>query len=173
MVTRTEWIKRQFSFGLPVGMYPNVVERVRGTPARLEDITRALAPEILTQRDGHKWSIQEQAGHLVDCGPLKMSRLDDFEAGRETLVAADMQNRKTHEANHNANTIENILSAFRQERMAFVRRLDAYDEAFVQRTALHPRLNVRIRVIDLASFIAEHDDHHLARISELKRLLAG
>jgi hypothetical protein len=40
----------------------------------------------------------------------------------------------------------------------------------VQRTALHPRLNVRIRVIDLVFFIAEHDDHHLAQISELKRL---
>jgi len=38
MVERTEWIKRQFSFGLPPGMYPNVVERVRGTPARLESI---------------------------------------------------------------------------------------------------------------------------------------
>ena len=53
--------------------------------------------------------------------------------------------------------------------MRFVERLDAYDEAFVQRTALHPRLNVRIRILDLVFFIAEHDDHHLARISELIR----
>jgi hypothetical protein len=33
-----------------------------------------------------------------------------------------------------------------------------------------PRLNQMIRVIDLAFFIAEHDDHHLARINELRRL---
>ena len=52
-------------------------------------------------------------------------------------------------------------------------RLDAYDEAFVQRTALHPRLKEQIRVIDLVFFIAEHDDHHLARISELNRLFAS
>ena len=173
MVTRTEWIKRQFSFGLPVGMYPNVVERVRGTPARIEDLTLALPPEMLTRRDGDKWSIQEQAGHLLDLEALGMSRLDDFESARDPLTAADMENRQTHEANHNANTIENILALFRKERMEFVRRLDAYDEAFVQQTALHPRLNVRIRVIDLAFFIAEHDDHHLARISELKRLFAA
>lgn len=173
MVERTEWIKRQFSFGLPVGMYPNVVERVRGTPARLEDLTRSLSREILTRRDGDKWSIQEQAGHLLDLEPLGMNRLDDFEAGREALVAADMENRKTHDANHNTDTLANILSAFRKERMEFVQRLDSYDEVFVQRTALHPRLNVRIRVIDLAFFIAEHDDHHLARISELIRLFAG
>ena len=173
MVERTEWIKRQFSFGLPLGMYPNVVERVRGTPARLEDLTRGLRPEILIRRDGDGWSIQEQVGHLLDLEPLGMLRLDDYEAERETLVAADMQNRKTHEANHNAHTIENILSAFRKERMEFVRRLDAYDEEFVQRTALHPRLNLKVRVIDLAFFIAEHDDHHLARISELRRSLLG
>ena len=173
MVERTEWIKRQFAFELPLWMYPNVVERVGGTPARLEDLARSLTREILTRRDGDKWSIQEQAGHLLDLEPLGMNRLEDFEAGRETLRAADMENRKTHESNHNANTIENILAAFRQERMEFVRRLDAYDEGFVQRTALHPRLKVRIRVLDLAFFIAEHDDHHLARISELRRLFAG
>lgn len=171
MVDRLEWIKRQFSFELPLGMYGNVVERVRGTPARLEDLMRGLPQEALTRRDGDKWSIQEQAGHLLDLEGLGMNRLDDFEVGRDVLVAADMENRKTHDANHNANTIENILDAFRTERMAFVARLDAYDEAFVQRTALHPRLKTKIRVIDLVFFIAEHDDHHLARISELKRLL--
>jgi uncharacterized damage-inducible protein DinB len=168
-----EWIKRQFSLDLPLGMYPNVVERVRGTPARLEDLTRSLSSDVLTRRDRDKWSIQEQAGHLLDLEELGTRRLDEFEAGVETLSAADMGNRKTHEANHNANSIEKILEAFRRERMEFVRRLDSYDEALVGRTALHPRLNVNMRVIDLAFFIAEHDDHHLARISELIRLFAG
>ncbi len=88
------------------------------------------------------------------------------------MHAADMSNRLTHEANHNANTVEHILAAFRRERMEFVARLDAYDEAFIERRALHPRLMAQIRPIDLAFFIAEHDDHHLARISELKRLFA-
>ena len=69
MVERLEWIKRQFSFELPLGMYPNVVERVRGTPPRLEDLTRSLTAEVLTRRDGDKWSIQEQAGHLLDLEP--------------------------------------------------------------------------------------------------------
>jgi hypothetical protein len=173
MIGRTEWIKRQFSFELPLGMYGNVVERVRGTPARLEDLTRGLSPEVLTRRDGDKWSIQEQAGHLLDLEDLGMNRLDDFEAGREALAAADMTNQQTHDANHNANTIENILSAFRKERMDFVSRLDSFDERFIARTALHPRLNTKIRVIDLVFFIAEHDDHHLARISELKRKFLG
>jgi len=54
--------------------------------------------------------------------------------------------------------------------MAFVARLDSYSEEFVSRTALHPRLKAKIRVIDLVFFIAEHDDHHLARISQILRL---
>jgi hypothetical protein len=171
MVQRAAWIKRKFSFDfLPLWMYPNVVERVRGTPARLEDLTRSLSQEILTRRDDDKWSMQEHAGHLLDLEPLGMSRLDDFEAERETLHAADMENRRTHEANHNEATIESILAAFRAERMEFVNRLDAYDEAFVQRVAIHPRLKQEIRVLDLVYFVAEHDDHHLSRISELVRL---
>lgn len=92
------------------------------------------------------------------------------EASRDQLSPADLTNRKTHEANHNANTIENVLAAFRKQRSEFVRRLDDYDEELVQRKGLHPRLNTRIRVIDHIFFVAEHDDHHLARISELKRL---
>ena len=173
MVERYLWFEREFSFDfLPLWMYPNVVERVRGTPARLEDLVRSAPPETLTRREQDKWSIQEHAGHLLDLEQLGMNRLDDYEAGRETLHAADVENRKTHEANHNAAAIENILASFRAERMEFVRRLDEYDEAFVQRVALHPRLKKKIRVLDLVFFIAEHDDHHLSRISELIRLFA-
>jgi hypothetical protein len=36
--------------------------------------------------------------------------------------------------------------------------------------AHHPRLNVPMRLVDMIFFQAEHDDFHLARISELIRL---
>ena len=171
MVERIAWFTREFSFDLlPLWMYPNIVERLRGTPARLEDLTWGLSLETLTRRDNDKWSIQEHAGHLLDLEPLGTDRLDDYEAGLETLHAADTENRRTYEANHNVNSIENILAAFRAERTEFVRRLDAYDETFIQKTAIHPRLKIQIRVLDLGFFIAEHDDHHLARVSELRRL---
>src|SRR5689334_23837099 len=98
MIDRLEWIKRQFTFELPLGMYANVVERVRGTPARLEDLTRGFSRELLMRRAGDKWSIQEQAGHLLDLEELGMKRLDDFEAGRDVLATADMTNQKTYEA---------------------------------------------------------------------------
>ena len=83
MVNRTEWFKRKLTLDLPIEMYANVVERLRGTPARLEDLIRCAPRQLLTRRDGDKWSIQEQAGHLLDLEELGMKRLDDYEAGRD------------------------------------------------------------------------------------------
>lgn len=167
MIRTIAWFDRKFSFDLPVWMYPNVIERLRGTPARLFDRLNALPAEILTRRDGDHWSIQEHAGHLLDLGPLDIARLDDYAQGRESLRPADRDNRKTHEADHNSHLIAEILRAFQKERAEFVRRLEGFDEEFIQRRALHLRLNTEMRVLDFAWFIAEHDDHHLARITEL------
>jgi uncharacterized damage-inducible protein DinB len=167
MIQGIAWFDRQFSFDLPAWMFPNIVERLRGTPARVEDRVRLLSHEILTRRDDDKWSIQEHVGHLWDLEALWLGRLDDFAAGTKTQRPADLQNRKTHEANHNAKAIDEILTSFRSARSAFVQRLDTADEAFVQRTSLHPRLQTPMRVIDMAFFVAEHDDHHLAHITTL------
>ncbi|HEX8458926.1 MAG TPA: DinB family protein [Pyrinomonadaceae bacterium] len=169
MMPRTVWFERKFTLDLPLSMYPNVLERVRGTPARLEDRLLELPREVLVRRDGDAWSIQEQAGHLLDLGTLDLGRLDDYEAALEHLRPADLGNRKTHEANHNAAAIKHLLAAFRTERAEFLRRLDSYDPDFIARTALHPRLQLPMRVLDFVYFIAEHDDHHLARITNLIR----
>ena len=166
------WFEREFKFDLPVWMYPNIIERLRGTPARLEDRFGPLSAEALTRRDGERWLMQEHAGHLLDLEPLEMQRLEDYLAGRETLQAADLQNRRTSEAQYNSQDITKILRSFRDERLAFVRSLEELDDDFILRTALHPRLKKPMRVLDLAFFKAEHDDHHLARISELIGLFA-
>ena len=172
MISRPIWFERKFTLDLPLSMYPNVVVGVRDTPARLEDRLLKLPRDVLPRRDGNDRSMQEQAVHLLDLGALDVGRLDDYAAGLATLRPADLKNRKTHEANHNANSIENILAAFRRERGEFVRRLDGFDGEFIARTAEHPRLQMPMRVIDLVYFIAEHDDHHLARITDLMRAFA-
>ena len=48
--------------------------------------------------------------------------------------------------------------------------LEGADASALERTARHPRLGTPMRLIDIAFFTAEHDDHHLARITELLRL---
>lgn len=163
------WVDRRFSFETPVALYPSLLERLRGTPARLEERVRGLDPETLQRRSGATWSIQENAGHLVSVEPLWLGRLDDFDAGRETLRAADMENKATRKADYHSRPLHEILDGFRAARAQVMARLEALDEAAAARSALHPRLNQPMRVIDMALFIAEHDDHHLARITELIR----
>lgn len=168
---RIKWTDRRFNFDFPAGIYPEMIERIRGTPARLEELLAGLSPQILTTQADGRWSMQENAGHLLDLESLVSQRIDEYLAGNASLHAADMSNRKTYEATHNNVPVTTILNAFRNARHDIVRRLESFDAGVFGRAALHPRLNVQMRLVDMLFFQAEHDDYHLARISELKRLL--
>jgi len=172
-MARIAWKDRKFEFNFPAELYPELIERLRGTPARVEDRVRDAAPAILTRRDGEKWSIQENIGHLLDLDDLFLGRLDDFDRGVATLRAADMTNQKTHRAEYNSQAIEDVLDRFRRKRMKAIARLEKLSPAQFERVALHPRLNKPMRVTDMLYFQAEHDDYHLARISELIRLFSS
>lgn len=170
MSEKLKWGDRTFQFTFPVEVYPEMIERLRGTPARIEDRVRSIPPQELTRRDGDQWSIQENAGHLLDLELLVSQRLDEYVAGATALHAADMSNRKTYQADHNHVAIENILIEFRRRRGTLVARLDDLPTQTFARVSHHPRLNVQMRLVDMLFFQAEHDDYHLARISELIRM---
>ncbi len=170
MLHPVDWFSRPFDFNLPLWMYPNIVERLRGTPARLETRIAGLPKAILARRLGDRWSIQENAGHLLDLEDLWLGRVDDFEQKLPRLRAADLDNRRTYEAEHNAQNLQTILADFRTRRLQLVQRLENADEDFVKQSALHPRLDASMRVIDHAYFVAEHDDHHLVEITALIKL---
>ena len=167
-----KWVERSFDFTLPVTRFPSLLERLRGTPARLEERTRSLAPEILTGRWDDGWSIQEHAGHLLDLEPLWLGRAEQLLAGEAELSAADMSNRRTWEAGHDDRPLEDLLGEFRAARAGLVATLSRADEDAIGRSALHPRLGTPMRLIDLALFVAEHDDHHLAAITRLSGVAA-
>lgn len=162
-----DWLLKEFEFVLPLGAFLAVLERVRGTPARLEELILAIPEALWTVRSGDQWSIQEQVGHLSDLETLHEGRLDDYRDGKDVLRAADMTNRKTYEAEHNNTPMPELLARFRAVREQFVAQVEVMDAATIARSAMHPRLGKPMRVIDLAQFVAEHDDHHLAAIRVL------
>lgn len=43
-------IERKFAFDMPLSMFPNVLERLRGTPARAEERVVGVAPSRLRER---------------------------------------------------------------------------------------------------------------------------
>jgi uncharacterized damage-inducible protein DinB len=161
------WFERKFEFAFPVELYPNLVVRLRGTPARLEEMLRGRSREALVSKPDGKWSAQEQGGHLADLEPLWLARVEDYVAGSSQLSVADLNNRKTDEANHNARELQEILAEFRNARMKLVDRVGVVDAALFARAIPHPRLKQPMRLVDHLYFVAEHDDHHLAKIWEL------
>jgi uncharacterized damage-inducible protein DinB len=161
------WFERKFDFTFPVEQYPNLCIRLRGTPARLEEMLREVVRERLVKKPDNKWSAQEHAGHLLDLESLWMARVEDYEAGLAELTAADLSNRKTDEADHNARPLAYIVGEFRRARLRLVDRVEEIQPDLFARAMLHPRLKQPMRLVDHLYFVAEHDDHHLARIWEL------
>jgi uncharacterized damage-inducible protein DinB len=167
-MSRRVWFERTFDLGMPAEAQPELVERLRGAPIRLEERTSGLSPQMIARRPGEAWSIAEHAGHLADLEPLWLGRVDDLLAGEARLRPADLQNRATWEANHNARGLDEILAEFRRRRAEFIARLGGLGEKDLRAPALHPRLEQPMTVVDLCFFVAEHDDHHLATITTLR-----
>ncbi len=165
----TPWTHRRWSFCFPAELYPAVLERLRGTPARLDECCGALddASGCASPEDG--WSIRRHVGHLGDLEALLSSRLDAYERGVHELPAADMSNRVSVETDHDAQRLDALLARFRDVRSETMSRLDAYPRDFFARSAWHARLGMQKRVVDTCVFFADHDDHHAA----LMRLVAS
>lgn len=159
------WLERKFKLQLPVEMFPNVLERLRGTPARLEHKLQGVDRETLIRKAGDKWSLQEQVGHLCDCWILWDGRLTDYENKLDELTPADLSGSKTNQANHNAAELSELLTRFRTNREGLIARFEKFGIEGAGQVAHHPRLDMPMRVIDLAEFIAEHDDHHLTMMT--------
>ena len=168
MSVRIPWVLRRFNFDFDANLHPELIERLRGAPARLDDRVRGLPDSVRTlqPREG-KWSIQEHAGHLGDLESLWAGRVEAFLSGAAELGAADMTNRKTTEADHNAVGIDGVLAAFSRERAQLVAKLDNLDPSDFSRVSMHPRLGQPMRLVDMLLFLAEHDDYHMATITEL------
>jgi len=161
------WFERKFEFTFPVDLHPNLCARLRGTPARLEEVVRGAAHDLMVRKPGDKWSAQEHAGHLLDLEPLWLARVNDYLVEASMMTVADLSNRKTHDAHHNQRPIGEILAEFRSARARLLKRVQTIEPAISARSIPHPRLKTPMRLVDHLYFVAEHDDHHLAHIWDL------
>ena len=161
------WFDRKFDFAFEQNIFPSILERLEGTPILLRDKIAQIPPAMHTVRLDDQWSILENVGHLLDLESLWQGRLLDIQAGKEVMRSADLENTQTHQANHNQREWSELLAEFTRGRRAMVKELRNLSEAEVFQSALHPRLKTPMRVIDMFLFVAEHDDHHLARITKI------
>jgi hypothetical protein len=166
-----QWTERKFVFGLSMNMFPLVLERLRGTPARARDLVSGTSERLLSTRLNQKWSAKEHIGHLSDLHSLEERRLREFLANAPTLSQADPINRLTETADHNQRSIGAVLEYLRVYRAEFVTKLENLSEKDLCRSAMHPRLQTPMRMLDWMYFIAEHDDHHLAKARQVLKEL--
>lgn len=164
---RSKWVERTFQSVDDNGLLPGIIERLEGTPVRLEAKISKMPETLLSQRSGDKWSVKKEVGHLNDLEALWLARVIQIQTGLAEMIAADMSNQKTHSANHDERMIEDLLSDFKVSREQLVTKLKSLNEEDLGKSSFHPRLQIPMKIVELAYFVAEHDDHHLAQLTEL------
>ena len=168
MIAQTPWFERKFEFNFPVGLFPVIFERLRGTVPRLDNLLINI-PEnkLMTKHTAEGWSVKEQVGHMYDLEELWYGRVEDFLSHDPVLRGADITNAKTKSSDHNSKKINHLLREFANARKKLLSKVENIDESTASIISIHPRLQKPIRLIDSLFFVAEHDDHHLAKIREL------
>lgn len=169
MITQMRWIDRKFNFDFPIGLFPAIMERLRGTPLRVEQLLTDLPESVLVLQPDNKWSLKERVGHICDAEKLWELRLGQFLNHEKTLAAADMSNQRVTNADYNNTDINELLKRIYSVREAFTDKLEPLTEDDIGRTAHHPRLNKPMRLIDMLFFVAEHDDQELALMRAIIR----
>jgi hypothetical protein len=158
-----EWFERQFSFGFPPAMLPFFLERLEGTMLRLERKVANVPDNVLSIRLDGKWSIKENIAHLAEVDEIALMRMNEIHMQKEVMSPAVFQLKDEY----NSMPISQVYSFFEETRK---KNIDAYrsiKKDDLTKTSTHPRLKLNMSVIDLAYFDAEHDDHHLLKITNI------
>jgi|SRR5450432_2147345 hypothetical protein len=100
-----------------------------------------------------------------------MATESDIISSREYMSPTDLANNKTELAGHNSKSTEDLLNDFFLTRNQTLAMLENLEEEIIFKSSLHPRLKTPMRTMALFLFVAEHDDHHLARITAIEKRL--
>ena len=158
MTTRTKWFERKFPTIEDSSLLLDIIERLEGTGLRIEHKLHNSGSAYLQSTANNKWSIKKQIGHLG---------IKQIKAGESDLKAADLSNKKTEEAAHDAKKVKELIADFSLQRTQMITELRACTSDQLNNASKHPRLGTPMKLVDLAFFVAEHDDHHLATIQEM------
>jgi uncharacterized damage-inducible protein DinB len=165
---QTKWFDRQFPIIQDNGLLPSIIERLEGTPARLTEKINQIDFTKMSIPTDH-WSIKKEIGHLLDIEPLWLKRATQIVDNNPKMEPADLRNRKTTEANHDERDASDLVSEFKTNRQLLVDLLRHLSDEDLEKASTHPRLGTPMKIIDLAYFVAEHDDHHLAKITAMAK----
>lgn len=157
-----DWFERSFTFGLPPAMLPFYLERLEGATYRIEAKVRGVSDKVLSEKYNGKWSIKQNIGHLAEVDLVSNKRIDEMKSGAATLSPAVFEPK-----DYNPWPVEKVVAFFREARLSNLDKYKNIREADLLKGSIHPRLKLKMTPIDLAFFDAEHDDHHILKISDI------
>jgi hypothetical protein len=159
---KLRWFERTFQFGLPVGMLPFYIERLEGAIPRIQNKVRGVSEEILSNRLNDSWSVKENIGHLAEVDEVGFNRITEMITGKAVLSPAVFEPQA-----YDRWPITDVVNFFVEIRLRNINRYRELKPEEAVKSSQHPRLKVMMTPVDLAWFDAEHDDHHLVRITEI------
>lgn len=154
------WFDRTFIFGVPSAMLPFYLERLEGSIYRIEAKVKGVSDKVLSEKYDDKWSIKQNIGHLAEVDLVSNKRIDEMKSGAELLSPAVFEPK-----DYNPWPIEKVVDFFREARKSNLAKYKDISESDLLKASTHPRLKVKMTPVDLAFFDAEHDDHHILKIS--------
>lgn len=170
-LNRPPWAQRRFSFVHPPWMLADFIERLRGLLPRLDELLLGLDDRRAHAQLEGKWSIAQNIGHLSDVEELWQERLDDLRNGRRVYAPAVGSRFQELAKRHQDRPVVETLRELKSRRTRLVEALAHASPELQQSSAFHERLQVPMRLVDCAQFYAEHDDHHVLRIRELRTMV--
>ena len=156
------WFDRTFTFGLPPEMLPFYLERLEGTIVRIDYKVKEIDDKILSERFNDKWSVKQHIGHLAEVDLIANKRIDEILSGLPTMTRAVFEPQ-----NYNPWPVQKVVELFRKNRTENINKYKSLSLVDLVKLSIHPRLNLPMTPVDLAWFDAEHDDHHLVKLTEI------
>ncbi len=160
------WFERNLIFERPIAMLPYYLERLQGTMVRIESKVKRIPDDVLSCKPDGKWSVKQNIGHLAEVDKVANKRITEMLSGTAIMSPAVFE---PHD--YNSWSIDNVVELFCKNRKSNLEKYKSLSMAELQKSSLHPRLKSKMTPVDLAWFDAEHDDHHLVRISEIIQTL--
>lgn len=164
MNERIAWFDRKFTFGIGPEMLPLFLERLEGTVYRIEQKVKGLDEKVLSERFDGKWSVKQNIGHLAEVDQINNKRIDEIIRGAAVLSPAVFE-----PMDYNPWPASKVIAFFRDARQSNLNKYSALSLDEKTLSSVHPRLKIKMNPVDLAFFDAEHDDHHLLKITDIIR----
>ncbi len=166
-ISTTPWFERRFNFDKSQFIFPSILVRLEGTPLRLLSKVQNLNDDLVRWKPEGKWSIKEHIAHLADLELLWQNRCQDILNKLEYMRETDLTNSQIDRGNYNEKPLQQLVNEFTKLRTSTLDTLAQLSHDDILSTALHPRLHQPMSIHDLFLFVAEHDDHHLAFITQI------